>query len=120
MDAYIANIKKETLSNKYYRNAVYTDGNIQMVLMSISAGDQIGGEKHKATTQFFRIEKGRGVAVIGDYAYSIKDDSVFIVPPNTYHNVVNTSMTSPLKLYTIYSPPEHPPGTIEKLNPRNL
>lgn len=73
--------------------------------------DDIGMERHPNTTQFFRVESGRGIAIIGGNTYKLKDGVVVIVPPGKKHNIINTSKTSSLLLYTIYSPPMHPPHT---------
>lgn len=109
---YYDNIEDATLRNDYYRNVVYTNDQIQIVLMSIEPGDEIGLERHQDTTQFFRIEKGVGMAQIGNTTYAISDGTALAVPPNTLHNIINAS-SKHLKLYTIYSPPVHKPGTKE-------
>jgi mannose-6-phosphate isomerase-like protein (cupin superfamily) len=112
MDCYYDNIEDASLRNDDYRRVVYTDDNIQIVLMSIEAGDEIGLEKHPGVTQFFRIEKGVGIAKVGKIEYAISDGSAIAVPPNTLHNIINLSSKS-MKLYTIYSPPTHDPDTVE-------
>ena len=112
---YYDNIEQSTLENEYYRNVVYTDKNIQIVEMSLQPNEEIGLERHSGTTQFFRIEKGYGMAQIEKNFYILEDGSAFAIPPNNLHNVVNLSSTKPLKLYTIYSPPVHAPGTKELL-----
>lgn len=118
MSFYAGDIEKQTIENKNYRRVLYTDDNLQLVVMSLKPLQQIGGEVHPSTTQFFRVESGIGAVLIGETLLRVRDGVAFIVPPNTYHNVKNLSRTQALKLYTIYSPPEHPPGTIQKNKPR--
>ena len=101
------NVEKAVVKNRYYRNVVYTDKNIQLVYMRLRPKEEIGAEKHVRSTQFFRIESGKGMAIVGRRRYRLKDGVVVIVPPNTIHNIINTSKTEDLLLYTIYSPPEH-------------
>lgn len=112
---YYDNIELSTIDNEYYRNVVYTDENIQIVEMSLRPGIEIGLERHPETTQFFRIESGFGLARVDDTYYILENGIAFAVPPNHLHNVTNLSETEDLKLYTIYSPPVHPPGTKELL-----
>ena len=109
------NIEKETLKNKNYRKVVYTDKYQQLVLMSLNPKEYIHLEKHNAT-QFFRVEKGKGIAKVGGKDIKLKDGMSVTVPPNTFHKIINTGR-KPLKLYTIYSPPQHKPGTINKRQP---
>jgi mannose-6-phosphate isomerase-like protein (cupin superfamily) len=104
---YKKNIEKQTLNNNFYRKVIYTTPQQQLVLMSIPPGQEIGMEKHSKTTQFIRIESGKGIAKIADRKFLLKDGDAVIIPPNTLHNIISTG-TQPLKLYTIYSPPEHP------------
>lgn len=104
---YKGDIEKQTLKNDQYRKILYTNKYQQLVLMSIKPKEEIGWETHRSTSQFIRVEKGKGVAYIGKSKYKLKDGVAVIIPPNTKHNVVNTSKSSKLKLYTIYSPPEH-------------
>lgn len=118
MEPYYDNIEASTIDNRYYRNVVYTDHNIQIVEMRLRPQEEIGLERHPGLTQFFRIESGIGMAQIeGAHSeltyYALSDGVAFAVPPNHLHNVINLSKTEDLKLYTIYSPPNHPPGTKE-------
>ena len=108
------NIEKLTNQNTYYRKVISTTPQQQLVLMCLKPLEEIGMEKHPHTTQFIRVESGRGKAVVGKSTYRLSDDSFIIIPPNKCHNIINTSKTKPLKLYTIYSPPEHKPGTKQK------
>jgi len=101
------NIEKTTLSNNNYRNVLYTSKNQQIVVMSIKPNDNIHKEIHKDHDQFIRIEKGVGKAIINDVEYQLSDGIALIIPAGTTHEIINTSNTEDLKLYTIYSPPEH-------------
>ena len=109
------NIEEATLKNKNYRKVVYTDKYQQLVLMSLDPKEYIHLEKHNAA-QFFRVEKGKGVAKVGGKDIKLTDGQSVTVPPNTFHKIINTGRT-PLKLYTIYSPPQHKPGTVDKRQP---
>ena len=111
------NIEKETLSNTNYRNVVYTSKNQQFVYMSIKPKDDIHMEVHKDHDQFIRIEKGKGQAIINDETYYLYDGIGLIIPAGTTHQIINTSKKNDLKLYSIYSPPEHTQGHVDKENP---
>jgi mannose-6-phosphate isomerase-like protein (cupin superfamily) len=108
------NIELITNKNNDYRNVVYTtsDKNFQLVLMSLKPDQEIGMEKHDNTTQFIRIESGKGIAYINDKQYQLTDGSAVVIPSNTWHNIKNIG-NSDLKLYTIYTPAEHPDKLIE-------
>jgi mannose-6-phosphate isomerase-like protein (cupin superfamily) len=105
-------IEKETLKNTDFRRVLYTGKNSQLVLMSLEPGEEIGEEVHSHIDQFFRFEAGEGVVIIDSNKYPVKDGDCAIVPAGALHNVVNTSKKEKLKLYTIYSPPEHIDKTI--------
>ncbi len=111
MKGYILNIEEETLKNTDYRRVLYTGRNSQLVLMNIQPGDEIGEEVHHLD-QFIRIEGGDGKAVMDGIEHDFCADHAIVVPAGMKHNVINTGMTE-LKLYTIYSPPEHRDGLIE-------
>lgn len=112
MNGYIANIEEQTLSNNDYRRVVYTAKNSQLVLMSLKPGEEIGNEVHKLD-QFIRIEQGEAKAILNNEdEHRLKADWAVIVPAGTWHNIVNTG-TEDLKLYTIYSPPEHQKDTVQ-------
>ena len=114
-NANVFDIENETKSNTFFRKVIFTvKDEFQVVLMSIEPGQDIGMEKHPKTTQFVRIEQGTCVASIGGKETFMKDGFAAVVPPNTWHNFTNTSQTESLKIYTIYSPPEHAPGEIQK------
>jgi len=103
-----------TIKNNNYRKVINTTTNMQVVLMSLEPGVEIGAELHPKTTQFIRVEKGRCVAEFGGKKYLLKDGDAIVVPPNTEHNIwcPKTSMEN-VKLYTIYTPPEHKHGLVE-------
>ena len=114
---YKDNIEEATLKNNYYRVVLYT-GKLQLVLMSLKPGEEIGWEVHNEHDQFFRFEDGEGKVYINDEVFDVKDGDAVVVPAGARHNVVNTG-DKPLKLYTIYAPPEHPAGTVHKTKPIN-
>lgn len=105
--AFYGNISEVTLNNTAYRKILSTTPNMQLAVMSLMAGQEIGLEVHPYTTQYIKIESGVGVAYIEDKSYQLSNDVAIIVPPGAKHNIVNTSTDKHLKLYTIYSPPEH-------------
>lgn len=114
MIGYVGNIEKETLENNYFRKVLYTGKYGQLVVMSIPVGEEIGMEVHKDTDQFFRIDSGEGKIIIDGEDERIEDGYAVIVPAGVNHNVINTSSSSPLKLYTIYMPPHHKDKTLHK------
>ena len=114
---YSENVEELTKTNNDYRRVLYTGMNQQFVLMSIPVGDGIKMETHKSHDQFIRIEQGEGKAIVGNSTYKLKDGTAFIVPANTSHQILNTSNSKSLKLYTIYSPPEHPDKLTQSTNP---
>lgn len=108
---FISDIDKDTKANNFYRSVRYTNEHIQIVFMSLLPLQEIGMEKHCDNTQFFRVESGNGKIIIEGAEFPLYDGSAYAVPSGVYHNVINTSSTEPLKLYTIYSPPHHPANT---------
>ena len=111
---YCENIEKDTLRNNYYRKVEYSvDGKMQLVLMSIPPKQDIHTEIHHDTAQFIRIEKGLGIATINGKHYGLSDGTSIIVPPHAEHRIENVG-NAPLKLYTIYSKPEHKPKLVQK------
>ncbi len=106
------NIEKETLENTNFRKVLYTGKHSQLVLMSLKPNEEIGMEVHTDNDQFFRFEKGEGKCVIDGNEYILSDGSVIIVPAGAQHNIINTSSTEDLKLYTIYSPAHHKDGIV--------
>lgn len=111
MKPFYTNIEKETLENTDFRRVLYT-GRMQLVLMSLEPKEDIGNEVHDDVDQFFRFESGEGKVVTGDEEITVKGDDVVIIPAGTYHNIINTSATERLSMYTIYTPANHPHGTI--------
>lgn len=111
MSIYHDNIEVATRENSYYRNVAYTDKNIQLVYMKLSPLQDIGLESHQETTQFFRIEKGYGKAIVDGKLYILSDGVSIIIPPGSMHNIINLSKFEDMHLYTIYSKPNHPPNT---------
>ena len=114
MKGYVDNIEKLTLENENFRKVLYTGKHSQLVLMSLKPNEDIGLEVHPNVDQFFRIEKGQGKVIIDGVEHEISDGSAVIVPAGSEHNVINTSATESLKLYTIYSPANHKDGTIHE------
>ena len=113
MKGYITNIEKDSLENENFRKVLYTGINSQLVLMAIEPRDDIGEEVHKLD-QFIRVEAGRGLAILDGVKHEISDGSAIVIPAGTMHNIINSSETERLKLYSVYSPPEHKDGTIHK------
>ncbi|MDP1710614.1 MAG: cupin domain-containing protein [candidate division WWE3 bacterium] len=112
MSGYVTDIEKETLENNNFRRVLYTAKHSQLVVMSLNSGEDIGEEVHEEVDQFFRIEAGAGKTVLEGKEYEIGPRSVVVVPAGTRHNIANTTSDTPLKLYTLYSPPNHRDGTI--------
>ena len=112
MKGFVSDIEKETLENEYFRKVLYTASYLQLVVMSIPEGDDIGEEIH-GQDQFIRIEQGTAKAELDGVAHEIVADSVVVIPAGTKHNIINTGAGA-LKLYTIYATPHHEDGTIHK------
>jgi mannose-6-phosphate isomerase-like protein (cupin superfamily) len=114
MAGYSIDIEKRTLANDNFREVLHTAKNSQLVVMTVQPGDEIGVETHHGHDQFIRIEAGEGVAILDGERHALSDGVAVVIPAGTEHNVINTSRSTPLRLYTIYSPPEHPPGTVHR------
>jgi len=113
-----SNIEAGTLKNKNYRKVVHTvPGSLQLVYMHLLEGEEIGMEVHEETTQFIRVEAGKGVAIVDGRRFNLKDGDAIIIPYATEHNII---ATSDLYLYTVYSKNEHPPGLIQRDKPQYL
>lgn len=118
-NSYVVDINAATTQNKNYRTALWTGEHLQVTLMSIGVGEDIGLEVHPNTDQFLRVEQGKGVVRMGNrrdnvtIEKKVRDDSAIMIPAGTWHNVINTGNV-PLKLYSIYAPPHHPRGTVHQ------
>jgi mannose-6-phosphate isomerase-like protein (cupin superfamily) len=113
MKGYATDIEEATLKNTDFRRVLYTGKNSQLVLMSLRPKEEIGEETH-SLDQFIRIEAGDGVAILDGVKHQLSDGTAVVIPAGTKHNVINNSATEELKLYTLYSPPEHKDGTVHK------
>jgi len=115
MTSYVGPIEKATLNNGFFRKVLFTGKHSQLVVMCLQPSEEIGNEVHSDVDQFFRIEEGNARFVFNDREeHIVGDGDAVVVPAGTFHNVINTSATKPLKLYTVYSPPNHPDGTVHK------
>lgn len=114
MSGYVINIEEKTLSNDNFREVLFTAPHSQLVVMILQPNEEIGMEIHETVDQFLRIEEGEGKAVLNGEEREIKDGFAIVVPAGTEHNIINTSSDKKLKLYTIYSPAQHPDKTIHK------
>lgn len=112
MHGFNANIEKLTTENGNFRKVLYTGKHSQLVLMALKPNEDIGMETHADNDQFFRFEAGVGKAIIDGNEYALANGSVIVVPAGAQHNIINTSATDELKLYTIYSPAHHKDGVI--------
>jgi len=116
-EPFVININKATKQNNTYRTAIWTGTHLQVTLMSLNVGEDIGLEMHPNVDQFLRVEQGQGIVQMGEskdnlsFERNIYDDSAIMLPAGTWHNVINTG-NIPLKLYSIYAPPNHPFGTV--------
>ncbi len=121
-EPFVVKIEKATKQNTNFRLALWTGGYLQLTLMSINVGEDIGLEMHPYLDQFIRIEEGQGLIQMGDrkdnldFQRHVYDDFIFIIPAGKWHNLTNTG-NIPLKLYSIYAPPQHPHGTVHVTKP---
>jgi len=115
MTGFVGNIEKLTEKNENFRKVLFTGKYTQLVVMSLKPGEEIGNEVHNTVDQFFRIEEGQAKFIFHETEEHLVDaGSAVVVPAGTFHNVINASPSLPLKLYTLYSPPNHPAGTVHK------
>lgn len=114
MKGFKGDIEKETLANENFRKVLYTGKHLQLVLMSLETGEDIGEETHPGTDQFFRFESGTGKCVIDGNEYPVSAGDVVVVPAGAKHNIINTGTLAALKIYTLYGPPNHQDGTIRR------
>ena len=112
MNGYITEINKKAASNSNFREVLFTTSLSQLVVMRLKAGEEIGSEVHTGIDQFIRIESGEGKAVLNGENHALKAGQAVVIPSGVEHNIINTSDKKELKLYTVYTPPEHPAGTI--------
>ena len=114
MSGFSINIEEKTLAGNNFREVLYTTQRSQLVIMTLQAGEEIGTEHHEGHDQFIRVEAGEGVAILDGERHALEDGTALVIPAGTEHNVINTSSTDKLKLYTLYTPPEHPDGIVHK------
>ncbi len=115
MTGYVGPIEKATLNNNFFRQVLFTGKYSQLVVMCLQPNEEIGNEVHSNVDQFFRIEEGNAKFVLNNKEeHLVGDGDAVVVPAGAYHNVINTSSTKPLRLYTVYTPPNHPDGTVHK------
>ena len=112
MKGFTTDIEKDTVKNENFRKVLYTSKHSQLVLMSLKPNEDIGMEVHSENDQFFRFEKGQGKCIIDNNEYEVGDGIAVVVPAGAKHNIINTSDTEELKMYTIYSPAHHKDGII--------
>lgn len=113
MTGFVDNIEEKTEQNNFFRQVLYTGKHTQLVVMSLLPGEEIGMEVHPQVDQFFRIEEGEAKVIIDGEEHEVDEGFAIIVPAGSQHNVINTG-SNPLKLYTLYSPPNHPQGTVHR------
>lgn len=112
MSGFSTDIEQATQENTNFRKVLFTGPQSQLVVMSLKPYEDIGLETHPENDQFIRVEAGQGLAIIGGQEFQLKDGSAVVIPAGEEHNIINTSTSEPMKLYTIYSPAHHPDGTI--------
>ncbi len=114
MSGFSVDIDQATQKNEYFREVLFTGKHAQLVVMSLKPGEDIGREVHDHVDQFIRVEGGVGESFIDGERTELRDGMAIVIPAGAEHNVVNASTTESLKLYTLYSPPNHPEGTVHK------
>lgn len=112
MSGYSINIEAKTLAGNNFREVLYTTQRSQLVIMTLQPGEEIGLEKHEGHDQFIRVEAGQGVAILDGEQHKLEDGVAVVIPAGTEHNIINTSSSEPMRLYTLYTPPEHPDGIV--------
>jgi mannose-6-phosphate isomerase-like protein (cupin superfamily) len=112
MAGYSINIEAKTLAGNNFREVLYTTQRSQLVIMTLQPGEEIGLERHEGHDQFIRVEAGQGVAILDGEQHKLEDGVAVVIPAGTEHNVINTSSSEPMRLYTLYTPPEHPDGIV--------
>lgn len=120
MKPYVGALERLAFKNDNFRQVLFTGIHEQLVLMCLKPGEDIGEEMHAGVDQFFRLEEGEAMFVFGGKErHQVHAGEAVVVPAGTQHNVINTSRTRPLRLYTIYSPPQHPAGTLQPVKPHH-
>jgi mannose-6-phosphate isomerase-like protein (cupin superfamily) len=112
MSGYSINLEEKTLNGNNFREVLYTTQRSQLVIMTLQPGEEIGLEKHEGHDQFIRVEAGQGAAILDGERHALEDGVAVVIPAGTEHNVINTSDSEPMRLYTLYTPPEHPDGIV--------
>lgn len=112
MAGYVIDIEQKTLENPHFREVLFTAPKLQLVVMMLQPGEEIGLETHDDGDQFFRVEAGEGEALLDGERHPLSDGSIVVIPAGVEHNISNTSASEPLRVYTLYTPPEHPDGTL--------
>jgi len=112
MKGFKSNIERDSLKNENFRKVIYSGKHLQVVLMSLKPGEEIGLETHPSTDQFFRFEGGKGKCSIDGNEYKVENGDAIVVPAGSKHNVINTDSVEEFKMYTIYAPPQHKDGLI--------
>lgn len=113
MKGYVTNIEQAAMENEYFRKVLYTDERVQLVVMALKPSEDIGEEVHELD-QFIRVEAGEGRVILDGVSHELTGGFAIVVPKGALHNIINTSSTEPMKLYTVYAPPNHKDGTIHK------
>ncbi len=113
MKGFVGDIENRAVHNRDFRRVIYTGPKMQLVLMALEAGEEIGEEVHRDTDQFFRVEEGTGEVVIDGHRTPIESGTAMVIPTGARHNVRNTGR-EPMKLYTVYAPPHHEDGTVQR------
>ncbi|OIO50323.1 MAG: cupin [Candidatus Brennerbacteria bacterium CG11_big_fil_rev_8_21_14_0_20_43_10] len=114
MRGYIINLEEKTQENNTFRTVLYTTRHSQLVVMSLLPGQDIGSEIHKDVDQFIRVERGQGKAILNNEEHDLRDGYAVMIPAGTEHNIINTQSSESMKLYTVYSPPEHKDKTVHE------
>lgn len=114
MSGYVTNIEKDTLANEDFRRVLFTGPHTQLVLMTLQPGEDIGLERHDDVDQFIRVESGEGKALLDGQSHHLGDGSAVVIPAGVEHNIINASSSARLKLYSLYSPPQHADGTVHR------
>lgn len=113
MKGFVTNVEQASLENEYFRKVLYTDARVQLVVMSLKPSEDIGEEVHELD-QFIRVEAGTGTSILDGVEHPIVAGSAIVIPQGVRHNIINASTSEPMKLYTLYAPPNHKDGTIHK------